>query len=625
MIINPAKLFLCVLLVMCSCGQAGGASLTQNAEWQRLVVEEPVSPVKASAGDLVYNWQGANTEAAGVVVKRPVMTQHPYVVTLSPIAGDNGPALQAALAKVKAQKGGALQLRGGRYDIRSPVTLQGLSDVVINGPNAILNFMNWGDGLRIMNSERLVLQGVTIRYAKPALIFGTMTARGNAIELVLDGQDSAQPANMIVHQISSFDRTQKRYLPDSLRMMLGKRGKVFYRAPGHGYTAPELANIAPGTVLALKLAYYKGAAIRIVDEGNGSPSNDIVIDGITISNSAGVGIAVNDMGRGLAIIRSSIGPRATDAHPVGIAFDAIHITASGGDILIRDNYIQGSGDDAINIASPILDVNPGQGDHSVRLKWESGQVAPGSRFAFFDEKLRYIRTGSVVERQQRGSDGSALLWFDSPVNKGGNVRFARDLSRRSNRYAIINNDITRCECHGVLAQAPNGIIRVNRFTKTRFNAVRLLTSSNWQEGSGAYNVAVERNIVRDTGGDARRGLVWAAISVYGELVDTTNATGSIVSLDILNQTIRIADNDIADVDQGCISVASAARVTIRGNRCINVNRNVGLARLLIEPGPVSNSAQRAGSKIAYLGGGQSGIYVDPLSTIGIDTSNQQTN
>ncbi len=619
---NPAKLFLCALLVMCSCGQAGGASLTQNPEWQRLVAEEPFSPVLVSADDLVYDWQGATGGASRVVVKRPSLKLHPYVVTLRPVAGDNGPALQAAFAKLKAQKGGALRLAAGRYDIRAPVILQGLSDVVITGPGATFNFMNWGDGLRIMNSERIVVQSVTFRYARPAVIFGTMNASG---ELVLDRQDSAQPANMLVHQISGFDRAQKRYLPDSLRILLGSKGKVLSRAAGHGYRAPELSGIAPGTVLALKLAYYKGAAIRIVDEGNGSPSNDIVIDGITINNSAGGGIAVNDMGRGLAIIRSSIGPRATDAHPVGIAYDAIHITASGGDILIRDNYIQGSGDDAINIASPILDVGAGQGEHSVRLKWESGQVATGSRYAFFDEGLRYVRAGTVVERQQRGSDGSAILWFDSSVNKGGNVRFARDLSRRSNRYAIINNDITRCECHGVLAQAPNGIIRVNRITKTRFNAVRLLTSSSWQEGSGAYNVAVERNIVRDTGGDARRGLVWAAIGVYGELRDDSNATGSVVSRDILNQNIRIAENDIADVDQGCISIASAARVTIRSNRCVRVNRNVGLARLLIEPGPVSDTAQRASSKIAYLGGGQSGIYVDPVSTTGIDTSNQQSN
>ncbi len=625
MTLNPAKLFLFVMLAMCSCAQAGGASLYQNAEWQRLVTEQPVSSVKATSNDLVYTWLGANNAAAGVVVRRPSMAQHPYAVNLSPIAGDNGPALQAALAKIKAQKGGALRLAAGRYDIRAPVILQGLSDVVITGPGATLNFLAWGDGLRIMNSERIVLQSVTISYAKPAVIFGTVAARGNTNELFLDQQDSAQPQNLLVHQISSFDRTQKRYLPDSLRILLGDQGKILYRAPGHGYTASEISSIAAGTVLALKLSYYNGAAIRIFDEGNGKSSNDIVIDGVTINNSAGLGIAVNDMGRGLAIIRSSIGPRATDPHPVGIAFDAIHITASGGDILIRDNYIQGSGDDAINIASPILDVGAGQGEHSVRLKWEAGQVAPGSRFAFFDEKLRYVRTGTVVERQQRGSDGSAILWFDSSVNKGGNVRYARDLSRVSNRYAIINNDITRCECHGVLAQAPNGIIRVNRFTKTRFNAVRLLTSTNWQEGSGAHNVAIERNVVRDTGGDARRGVVWAAIAVYGELLDTSNATGSTVSLDILNQNIRIAENDIADVDQGCISVASAASVTIRDNRCVRVNRNVGLARLLIEPGPVSDSAQRAGSKIAYLGGGQSGIWVDPLSTTGIDTSNQPTN
>ncbi len=625
MTFTPAKLFAIILLAMCSCSQAGGASLTQNTEWQRMVIEQSVSPVKAGSGDLAYDWTDARGVGARVVVRRPVMAQHPYVVSVSPVAGDNGPALQAAIAKLRQQKGGALRLAPGRYDIRSPLVLQALSDVVIDGPGAIFHFLNWGDGIQIMESQRVVLQGLTIRYAKPAVIFGTVVMRGMTPELVLDRQDSAQPSNMQVYQMSVFDVAQKRYLPDSLRIINGPAGKTWRRAPGQGYTSPDLTTVPAGSKIALKLSYYKGAAIRIADQGRAIASEDIVIDGVKITNSAGMGIAVNDMGRGLAIIRSNIGPAATDSHPVGIAFDAIHISASGGDILIRQNKIQGSGDDAINIASPILDVGAGQGEHSVRLQWQAGQVAAGSRFAFFDEKLRYIRTGSVVDRQRRGSDGSALLWFDIPVNKGPNVRFARDLSRLSNRYAVIDNDIGRCECHGILAQAPNGIIRVNRFVQTRFNAIRLLTSSSWQEGAGANNVVVERNVVRDTGGDARRGQVWAAISVYGELRDSSNATGTVVSRDILNQRIRIAENDIADVDQGCVSVASSAHVTIRGNRCVRVNRNVGLARLLIEPGSAQDSAQRAGSKIAYLGGGQSGIWVDPLSTIGIETGGQATN
>jgi len=77
--------------------------------------------------------------------------------------------------------------------------------------------------------------------------------------------------------------------------------------------------------------------------------------------------------------------------------------------------------------------------------------------------------------------------------------------------------IGHCECHGVQAQGPNGIIRGNRFEKTRCNAIRLLTSGTWNEGSGAQKVVVANNIVRGAGADTKRWFVWAAITVYAEL------------------------------------------------------------------------------------------------------------
>ncbi|MEG8037855.1 right-handed parallel beta-helix repeat-containing protein [Sphingomonas sp. LR60] len=312
----------------------------------------------------------------------------------------------------------------------------------------------------------------------------------------------------------------------------------------------------------MKLSWYRGGAIRIGDPGDTPVSHDITLDHVTVRDSAGTGITVEFMDRGLAIVAATLGGTGGSA----IAYDGVHVTAAGGDLLIENSDFTGMGDDAINIATPILDARLDPDRRSMTLSGVASRVSSGTRLALFDAGLRLLGTATVAARSPRDPAGRIRAIFAAPV-PAGTVRYARNLDLLSARYAIVGNRITDCLCHGVLAQAPNGLVQDNLFTGLRFNAIRLLTSAAWKEGTGVYNVVVADNRIADTGQDTRPDRVWAAITVFGELDSAVPRAPPPLAAEPLNAGLLIRDNQIDGVGQGCIAISNATDVTLRHNRC----------------------------------------------------------
>jgi len=71
------------------------------------------------------------------------------IVNLSPVAGDNGPAITAALTSLTQAGGGQLNLAAGQYNIGTSTSsapgleIDNLHDVTISGTGATLMMMQW--------------------------------------------------------------------------------------------------------------------------------------------------------------------------------------------------------------------------------------------------------------------------------------------------------------------------------------------------------------------------------------------------------------------------------------------------------------------------------------------------
>ncbi len=580
------------LAVATCCSPAPSQSAT--ADWTALATTPRQTP---AAGDgLRRTWAGADGRPVTLAVIAPQVAGRP-VIALDPAGGDNGPAIAAAVARLRAGGGGTLRLAAGTWPIAGgppALALDGLHDVLIDGPGAQLVFANWGDGILISNAARVMLRGVSIGYARPPVV----PARVEGGRLAFAG--AAPPPGAPIYQVSGAP-------PGGARLLLGRQGGALGPA---GQLPGGLPGFGADQSVRVKLSWYKGGAIRIADAGDKPLSHDITLDHVTIRDSAGAGIVADLMGRGLAVVDSRIGGAGDSA----VAYDGLHITAATGDILVENSDFTGTGDDAINISAPIADAALDSGGRSATFGGNGARIYPGARLALFDAALQLVGTAQVAARTPRDAGGRIRATFAAPLAAGAApVRYARNLDLLAQRYAIVGNRVADCICHGVLGQAPDGLIRDNQFSGLRYNAIRLLTSAAWKEGAGAINVVVADNRISDTGQDNRPGRVWAAITVFGELAGNGPGGPAPLAPAPLNGQLLIRGNEIAGVDQGCIAVSNAADVTLDGNSCTGFARQPGSMRMLADRAAPAASLAQLPAKSAYLARGD-GIWIDPGST-----------
>ncbi|KUM43362.1 hypothetical protein AR540_24220 [Pseudomonas sp. EpS/L25] len=580
-----------VALAVATCCSPAPVQAT-GADWTTLATAARQSP--AQGAGLRRQWTGADGRPVALAVVAPRVAGHP-VIDLSPAGGDNAPAIMAALARLRAAGGGTLRLAPGTWPIAGgppALKLDGLSDVLIDGPGATLVFANWGDGILISNAARVALRGLSVGYTRPPVVAARI-ANGR---LAFAGV--APPPGTPVYQVSATT-------PSGARALFGKQGRTLQ--PG-GALAGGLGDFAPGQAVQVKLSWYKGGAIRIADPGDKPVSHDITLDGVTIRDSGGGGVVADLMGRGLAIVGAHFGGSGDSA----IAFDAFHVTAATGDILVENSDFTGSGDDSVNIASPIFTAALDAGGRTGTIGDAGARIYPGAQLALFDASLQLVGTAQVAQRAPRDSSGAMRTTFTAPVSAGG-VRYARNMDLLAQRYAIVDNRFTNSIGHGVLAQAPDGLVRDNQFSGLRYNAIRLLTSAMWMEGAGALNVVVAGNRISDTGQDTRPGRVWAAITVFGEL-GGGGANGDAPLAPVpLNARLLIRDNQIDGVDQGCIAVSNATDVTLTNNSCTAFGRQPGRVRMLADRADLRAGLAQLPAKGAYLASGD-GVWIDPTTT-----------
>jgi hypothetical protein len=541
--------------------------------WRTLVTADTVSPVTAGPADLSLAWTGADGRPVRLVVKAPADGDASRTVTVGPVApGDDArPAFRAALDHARQIGARRIVAPKGRYLFRTMepgdkghLWIHDLKDVTIDGQGSTLVFGNPGDGLRISAATRVKLTHMSLDYAMPTWSTGKISVVNGDKSLALDNA-SAGAAAAPIAQVSGFDPQTRTWPSDGPRLFFGKKNPEPSLVGANRRASPQFRNSANGQEVAVKLHHYEGSAIDVYD-GLAGPSSDLTFEDVHVLTATGTGFKIKMRGRGLAIVDSSVAPDPASGRMLSAEYDAIHVAATGGDVLIRGNRIRGQGDDAMNVRSPIYVVDPAAaGGSSVNLSDTAQTIAPGDAVAFFDGNGNYLFKAVVRDRSATAGENVDLA-LDRPLPDGPPPRYARDLALTSSRYAVVDNDVSGCECHGLLAQVPNGLVRNNRFTDLRFNAIRLLTSLEpWREGTGAFNVIVEQNTITRTGPDSSLPVPWGAINVYG-------LKGSALLGNSVNADIIIRDNTITNVAQACFMVTSSRGVTVTNNKCDKTQR-----------------------------------------------------
>jgi len=556
--LRPAVL--AILLAPAASAATSSADLATFDEWSTIAQAEPTSPISPGRGDLVERRTAANGRQVRVVVQapRPPAGAETVFVKPPPQGADADAMLTEALQRARRSGAHRLVLAPGVYrlasrakavDADAALMLRDLQDFTIEGPGATLLIASAGNGLVISNCQRLRLTGVTIDYETPTSAAGVVVEKNGqkVIRLESDGA-SGDKLHQVIVRSEEVDR----------RFFFGRQGVELQRT-GAELSAGDAFNKLPsGAPVLLKYHHYQGAAIQVRDKNHLHASSDLIFDRVVIHGSTGAGVDIERMGRGLALLGVEIRARP-NGPPLSVEYDGVHITSFGGDLILRDSLIRDQGDDAINLSTVVYQVENAQpGSDEIVLAHRTDVIAVGDTLAFFDPSGAYVSRARV--RAFLPSPQHARVKLDRPAPSSA-LAYARNLDLLGRRYVITGNRIGPCQCHGILAQTPNGVIDNNVLSGLRFNAIRLLTSLKpWKEGAGPFNIAVVNNQIRDTGGDRNRTVPHAAISAYVQ--NGTYKTTVQVGADVL-----IQGNLIANVAQDCIYAEGVRRLDVRGNRC----------------------------------------------------------
>lgn len=540
-----------------------------------------ISPVEAEAQDLTESWEDANGSLSNVVVRTPRTAGHSVLNVPAPGAGvDATPIVEAALLLLKAEGGGVLNLGPGifRFETfntigiadRAHLRLANMSDIDIVGDDTEFVFPHMKDGISIVGCNRVRLRGIKMRHDLFLSGLGTMVSGDGGTNLRLD---DPVPDGTSVYGVYSYDDISQSW-PGGRVLTPPGSSAVATQINPTTYSNSSYHQLGEGQRVSVKFDWYSPRLIYIRDEearwNIANPSsdfrddgnikginNDIVLDGIDMTNTS-LGVLIRSRGRGFAFVNSMMLPR--ENQPFSTTYDAFHVVSAGGDILVRGSIIQASGDDNMNLRTPIhrvSDIEPNR----VTITNTVSHLRGGDTLAFFDANGTYIGSRYVGVVGPSVND-VRTMYLDNGVSIE-NAVYARSHELISSRYAIVGNTFGKNFGHGLTLQLPNGLVKGNVLDGNSAAAIRLMTSySQWLEGAGAINVRVTGNTflnggVNDALSEEKRGvvLVYAKVSTNDFVPEPHNGP------------IMIDNNVFINPFGQCIAAHSAQNVTLSANEC----------------------------------------------------------
>jgi hypothetical protein len=553
-----------------------------------MVAKDAVTPVQEGASDLVKSWMGPDGRAVKIVVKAPTPAIEKSV-NLGPVpaGADARPYFEQAVTLLKSAGASTLVVPTGVYTFSSLATggqahwlMTGLKDVTIDGQGSTLIFTQDKNGIQLVSATRVRIRNFKLKYSMRTSSLGEVVVDEAGVKYIkVDPRYPVTAADQ-AYQFAEYDTAKNLWIPNGKRVILppGSTNPAVLDVANQRYRTTAFDNLAVGKKFTIQHHWYGGIALTVADQRLVNPSEDVIIDGITVSSSPGMGVVGYGLKRGFAVINSSFVTDPDGKNIMSNEYDAIHIQLVAGDVILQNNMISRQGDDAVNVNSPVTPVRAISADGlTLRLETYSRFIAQGDQLAFFDPNGQMLGTATATAHAKYVSGLQYDVTLDRAIEGLTTSSLARDLALTTTRVSVSQNTVKDCHCHGILMQVPNSIIEDNTIENTMANAVRLLTNTGtFKEGVGAVNSIVRNNVIRNSGYDSAISIPWGAIGVYG-------AINGGVTPNPVNRNIAITGNRITGSNQGCIMVISSANVRVSDNICETANLlNAGKPSLHIE-------------------------------------------
>ena len=545
------------------------------SEWNALLDTTQNSVVTAAPNDLVRNFTAANGKPTTVIVKSPKWFTSPsepypstvHVCDVPPPNGNNDWTTLTTFLTPGGVKAGCDVVRlapNSIYHLVLPqnqppsldyvlnhwpyLQINNVQDFVFDGNGSTLYFTGPTHGIDINNSQRVVIQNLTLDWGNPVdpkplwrgplfAAIGTIVPDGtNSAHIVLDA-DTPIPAGFspYIYAFNLWDRTKNEVARDDyLNTGPGDQGCDYACIASHGQQNPAqqsmfikegslypMANPS-GRWVASQLRPYPNLPVlvrfqkfwgMVIEDDYGS--SDIRIINTSVLTSPYMGITAGQGGRGLSL--ENVIEKPSQGRPISTVADGTHFTGVGGDIVVEGGDFQHEGDDVMNITVAWDTLTTVNSTDSFVMSGPDARPNPGDALAFFDQALGYLGSATV----ESTSPPNLPPWGGQPITVQLNSPFswlssgihAVNMNHAPSRVYISDVNIHDKVGRGILVGGFHMLIQNSRFENMTASAIASIISSYFNESTGASDIAIRNNTIVGTNSVAK---------LYQTSVDGTN-------------------------------------------------------------------------------------------------------
>lgn len=486
---------------------------------------------------------------------------------LNPGAADNTAALRDAFSYCKEHPGTRLVIEKGTYHFSqsSPISLEGLQNVFVDGSKAEFITDKTGCFLQIADCNCVEVRGLTVDWDREKdpiediVRVQNADKKENTLELVFFQKEDIDPG-MRIAGMSKCD-------PETFIFGTAQRNKECYVYNNPKYLekvekiAPNVLKIkhsgcfskfSDGETYILRHYIYDGQVFHIKDG-----SENITLDGIKFYGGPGMAVFVSNCSSHFQILNSTVGvdPALSARHYVSLGADAFHFLNTRGCFRVAGCDVSRQGDDAINVHDGLGYIDSVEGN--VIRVYSGMRAAPGDTLRFKDEGYFDVDFEAVI----CGFDNSQrpiAITLDRDVSDAVKPAFtAWDTAVDSKNYVIENNYFHENRARGLLLQSSEGVCRGNRFYKIQGMAIRVVMDIRpkyWQEGTGVNGLTICGNTIE--GCDFNH---WGCQIELSTHIDGRPAENEIF------RNIEILSNTVSDFNTPFIKASNVNGLVVRDN------------------------------------------------------------
>jgi hypothetical protein len=530
------------------------------SRWNALVATTQNSVVRAAPNDLVRNFIGANGKPTTVIVKSPKWYTSPsapypstvHVCQVPPPQGNNDWNTLTTILTPAGVKAGCDVVRlapNSFYHLVLPqnqppslnyvlnhwpyLQINNVQDFVFDGNGSTLYFTGATHGIDINNSQRVVIQNLTLDWGDPLdpnpvwrgplfAAIGTIVSDGtDSAHIVLDA-DTPVPSGFspYIYAFNLWDRERGEVARDDyLNTGPSDQGCDYACIESHGRQDPSQQSMdlkdgslypkpnPSGQWVASQLRQYPDRSVLIrfqkfwgmvIEDDYGS--SDLRIINTSVLSSPYMGITAGQGGRGLSL--ENVSERPSQGRPISTIADGTHFTGVGGDIIVEGGDFSHEGDDVMNITVAWDTLTAANSTDSFVMSGPDAIPNAGDALAFFDQALGYLGSATV----QSISPPNLPPWggqpitvqLNSPVSWLSSGIHAVNMNHAPSRVYVSDVNIHDKAGRGILVGGFHMLIQDSRFENLTASAIASIASSYFSESTGASDIAIRNNAILGT-------------------------------------------------------------------------------------------------------------------------------